>query len=72
MNSYIVIVPFTRNGRIKAVSYPASGCQRYTRTEAIALLKRFDERWGTQPMGAPLERYAEGAHERFALCDVEE
>lgn len=70
MRAYIVIVPYRRNGRIRAVSYPASGCPLYTRAEAIALLQRFERRWGKQAITDELERYAESERERFGLADL--
>jgi len=61
---YKVIVPYLRKNKL--VSYPASGCQLYTREQAIDVLKKFYQRspWND---GDKQEPWAEGDSERFTL-----
>ena len=65
-----VIVP---NPRGKSdVAYPSYGQQLYTRDEAIEVMRRFSARCSQRgEYGHPLEVYAEGPRERFALADLE-
>jgi hypothetical protein len=65
-----VIVPLP-NGK-GSVSYPASGQRPYTRDEAIEVMRRFSARCPQRgEYGHPLEVYAVGPRERFALADLE-
>ncbi len=68
--SYKVIVPYMRKGRLKHLSYPMRGHHEYTRDGAILLLREFERKRGKQ-YGSRLECWAESATERFTLQDID-
>ena len=73
---YVVIVPYRRNGKVKAVSYPGRGAKNYTRDEAVAVLEKLHNSWENIP--DELMPYAESVNdialgvngERFHLEDA--